>query len=265
MKKLLCACVVLFALTSSALAATPDNVQQLLTLGNQLNVLKQGMEAQKPLAGVLVDPSIKGASAALFGLSESQVALIKAPAAFGPGMDLSGLKIDATLPLYVLLGTDADAIWATAETVLGAMPELIYAVMKGQTAVLGATMDETTGAVTFIGTHPNLLVLAGQHILGVDATPATEEAPAAEVPAEDKAHAAEAAAPAAKEEVHAAAAHAEETPAHAPAAEAPAAHGADAAHEAPAQGGGLGAFGILLFIAALIGTVIFMDKTVLKP
>ncbi|GAB1410476.1 hypothetical protein MASR1M90_16300 [Desulfovibrionales bacterium] len=258
MKRLLCVLSVFFVLASAAHAATPGQVHQLLILGNHLNVLERSMAAETPLAAIVVDPSITGVSAALFGLTDSQVALFQAPAPFGQCADLSGLDLDTTLPLYVLLGTDPETIWATAEAVLTAKPELIYAVMKGQTALLGAVIDASTGAVTFIGTHPDLLPMAARHILG-QAAPAPEATENAEVQQEEQV---DAAAPVKAQEQ--AEVLAEQTPAQdAGAAEAPA-HGAEAVSEAPAQSGGMGGFGIVLFIVALIGTVILMDKTVLK-
>lgn len=258
MKKLLCVCSMFFVLASAAHAATPGQVLQLLTLGNQLVVLEQEIYAQKPLAGILVDPSITGVSAGLFGLADSQVALYTAPAVFGQCADLSGLELDTTLPLYVVLGTDPEAIWATTEIVLSAKPELIYAVMKGQTALLGAVVDGSTAAVTFIGTHPDLLPLAARHILGKTAeAPAAAEDADAVAPAEPEAQPVE---PEVQPEAQIEQAAAPETEA----AEAAAPSQAEVAPEAQAQSGGLGGFGILLFIAALIGTVILMDKTVLK-
>lgn len=262
MKKLLCVCSMFFVLASAAHAATPGQVLQLLTLGNQLVVLEQEIYAQKPLAGILVDPSITGVSAGLFGLADSQVALYTAPAVFGQCADLSGLELDTTLPLYVVLGTDPEAIWATTEIVLSAKPELIYAVMKGQTALLGAVVDGSTAAVTFIGTHPDLLPLAARHILGKTAeAPAAVEDADAVAPAEPEAQPVEPEVqPEAQIEAQIEQAEAPETEA----AEAAAPSQAEVAPEAQAQSGGLGGFGILLFIAALIGTVILMDKTVLK-
>lgn len=262
MKKLLCVCSMFFVLASAAHAATPGQVLQLLTLGNQLVVLEQEIYAQKPLAGILVDPSITGVSAGLFGLADSQVALYTAPAVFGQCADLSGLELDTTLPLYVVLGTDPEAIWATTEIVLSAKPELIYAVMKGQTALLGAVVDGSTAAVTFIGTHPDLLPLAARHILGKTAeAPAAAEDADAVAPAEPEAQPVEPEVqPEAQIEAQIEQAEAPETEA----AEAAAPSQAEVAPEAQAQSGGLGGFGILLFIAALIGTVILMDKTVLK-
>ena len=44
-------------------------------------------------------------------------------------------------------------------------------------------------------------------------------------------------------------------------------HATPAAHaeEATSEGGGFGFFSFVIFVLLLIGTVIFMDKTVLKP
>lgn len=65
------------------------------------------------------------------------------------------------------LGQTAESVWATYLAVVKAALDLIYAVMKGQTSVIGAIYNAETGAVTTLGAHLDLLVLAGQHILGV--------------------------------------------------------------------------------------------------
>lgn len=252
MKRILSVAVVFFALVGSALASAPESTQSLLTLGNKQYVLKKSLESKGVLAAVIADPAIATNPAELFGLAESQVATYRA-AAFGADADVAGLGIDLTAPLYIILGQDAATVWAMNVAVVKAAPELIYAVMKGQTSVVGAIHDAETGAVTILGSHPDLLVLASQHILGVPLTP-SEAKPAKE---EGKAEAIPAAEPK-TEEAHL------ETPAAADAhAPAEAAH-APAEHATTGEGGGTGPLVIVLFIVALIGTVIFMDKTVLK-
>ncbi len=250
MKRIISVAVVFFALVGSALASAPESAQSLLIQGNQQYVLKKNA-AEGVVAAVVADPAIAVNPAELFGLAEARIATYR-PAAFGSDADVAGLGIDLTAPLYVVLGQDAESVWATYLAVVKAAPDLIYAVMKGQTSVIGAIYNAETGAVTTLGAHPDLLVLAGQHILGVPLTPTA--APVAEAKTEE--------APAEQPQAAEAKTEAPEA-AHAPA---EADHAAPAAgHETASEGGSSGPLAIVLFIVALIGTVIFMDKTVLKP
>lgn len=270
MKRILSVAVVFFALVGSAPASTPETAQCLLTLGNKLYVLEKNLEAKGALAAIIADPALDVNPTELFGLSEGQIATYR-PTAFGADADVAALGMDLTAPLYVILGQDAEAVWAMNVAVVKAAPELIHAVMKGQTAVVGATYDPKTGCVTILGGHPDLPVLAGQHILGIkDAQPAPETPAAANtavkaVSAEqtpsseaEKTETVDAekpkAEPAEAEDIEAA--HAKPADAHAT---------PEAGHEATSESGGSGPVVIILFIIALIGTVIFMDKTVLKP
>lgn len=254
MNRIISVAVMFFALVGSALASTPEAAQSLLTLGNQQYVLKKNLESKGVLAAVIADPAIAVNPAELFGLSEGQVATYRTASAFGPDADVSGLGIDLTAPLYIILGQNIEAVWAVNVAVVKAAPDLIYAVMKGQTSVVGATYDAETGAVTILGSHPDLLVLASQHILGVPLTPSAAPAPAAETVKAEEAPA---------EQSHATEAKAETTEvAQAPA---EAAHNVPTAeHEPASEGGSSGPLVVVLFIVALIGTVIFMDKTVLR-
>ena len=123
--------------------------------------------------------------------------------------------------------------------------------LKGQVAVQGALLDADTGAVKLLGAHPEQQTMVGRYLLGMAAeAPAAEKAQAAEeTPAAEKAEPAEAhadvAAPAADHAEPAAAGH-----------EAPAA-------EASSEGGS-GFMLIILFVVALVGAVVFLDKVVLK-
>jgi hypothetical protein len=279
MKKVISLVVLLCAFAGSALASAPEAALKALNLGNEKFVLEQAI-GDGPLAVVIADEAIEAEPAALFGLAADRVAVIRVP--FGPEAGLEVQAKDIAAPMILVLGLDEEAIWAVYANTLKASPELIHAVLKGQAMAQGALVNAETGAVTLLGAHPDQQVLVGRYLLSVSEPAAPEAAEAAQVeqapaveeteapaeavtePAEEsQADAVEPAAEAAVEthEEAAAEAHAEE--AAEPAAEAHAAP-ADAHAAAPESGGGFGFMGFLLFVVALVGAVIFLDKVVLK-
>lgn len=242
MKRIISLTVMFCAIAASALASAPETALKALTLGNEKFTMEQTLKAG-PMAIVIADPAITQAPQALFSLSESQVTVIRTDAAFGPETSAALEAKDLVAPVVLILGLDEESVWAVYANALKASPELIHAVLKGQVSALGATVDANTGAVKILGAHPNLQTLVGQYLLGVSSetaavTPETGEqaAPAAE-PVASENH------------------------------DAP----ADVTHDAPkvedeaqASGGGSGAMLVILFVVALVGAVVFMDKTVLK-
>ena len=236
MKKVISLAVLLCVLAVSALAATPESALKALSLGNEKYILEKSLKA-KPLAIVVMDESIAQEPAALFNLAAEQVGSVRAP--FGADTGLTVAAKDITAPLMLVLGLDEASVWAVYANTLAASPDLIHAVLKGQVAVQGALLDADTGAVKLIGAHPEQQTMVGRYLLGMAA-----EAPAAEKVEPADAHA-EAAAPAADHATPAAAGH------DAPAAEA-------------SSEGGSGFMLIILFVVALVGAVVFLDKVVLK-
>ena len=271
MKKVISLVVLLCAFAGSALASAPEAALKALNLGNEKFVLEQTI-GDGPLAVVVADEAIEAEPAALFGLAADRVATIRVP--FGPEAGLAVQAKDIAAPMVLVLGLDEDAIWAVYANTLKASPELIHAVLKGQVMAQGALVNAETGAVTLLGAHPDQQVLVGRYLLSSSETEQVEPAPAA---AETETHAEVAAEPAEEakaETVEPAAEAAAETHAE-PAAEThaeevaePATEGhaapADAHAAAPESEGGFGFMGFLLFVAALIGAVIFLDKVVLK-
>jgi hypothetical protein len=255
MRKVISLAVLLCVLAGSALAAAPESALKALSLGNEKYILEKSLKA-KPLAIVVMDESIAQEPGTIFGLAAEQIAAVRAP--FGPETGLTVAAKDITAPLILVLGLDEAAVWAVYANTLGASPDLIHAVLKGQVAVQGALLDPETGAVKVIGAHPDQQTMVGRYLLGLpEAAPAPEAAAA-----EDKAAAAveEKAAP---EQSEPAEVHAEEAaPATHDAAPAAGAHEADA--QATEGSGGSSFILIVLFVAALIGAVIFLDKVVLK-
>ncbi len=248
MKRILLLATLFCAIAGTALAAAPENALKAMALGNQKHVLEQTLAAG-PLAVIVADAAIQASPADIFGMDESRIGVVKAP--FDAKTGLTVTAKDIVTPLILILGQDADAVWTVYANTVKASPDLIHAAMKGQVTVQGALLDTTTGAVTILGAHPDLSSMVGQYLLGI-----TKEAEAA-----PEAKAEEAAAPAdqpaaAVEEKH------EDATAAAP--EAGHDDAKAASHAEPASGGGGGFLGVILFIAALIGTVIFLDKTVLK-
>ncbi len=243
MKRIISLTVMFCAITASALAAAPETALKALTLGNEKFAMEQTLKAG-PVAIVIADPAITQAPEALFSLSESQVTVIRTETAFGPETSAAVQAKDLVAPLVLVLGLDEESVWAVYANALQASPELIHAVLKGQVSAVGATVDASTGTVKILGAHPDLQTLVGQYLLGV----APEKAVA--VTPETGDQAAPAAEPAASENHEAPA----ETTHEAPKVEG----------EAQASGGGSGVMLVILFVAALVGAVIFMDKTVLK-
>lgn len=248
MKKVISLAVLLCVLAGSAMAAAPEAALKALSLGNEMYTLEKNLKT-KPLAIVVMDESIAQEPAALFNLAAEQVGSVRAP--FGADTGLTVAAKDITAPLVLVLGLDEASVWAVYANTLAASPDLIHAVLKGQVAVQGALLDADTGAVKLLGAHPEQQTMVGRYLLGMAAeAPAAEKAQAAEeTPAAEKAEPAEAhadvAAPAADHAEPAAAGH-----------EAPAA-------EASSEGGS-GFMLIILFVVALVGAVVFLDKVVLK-
>lgn len=241
MNRLFSLTVLFCLLCGPVFASTPDDVLKLLSLGNQKFVLEKSVAAS-PLAAIVIEPALTVSPATLFGLPENRVTTLKAGA--------SGLDKALGVPVIIVLGSKESIVWDTYATALKGSPELIHAVMKGETSVLGATFDAASGEVKILGAHPDLLIMAAQYVLGLPVIGSSEPATAA-VPA-DKASAAPATAEAKKPEAPAAPA----------AAQKPAKTEVQA--PVPASEGGSGPLVIVLFIVALIGTVVFLDKTVLK-
>lgn len=265
MKHILSAAVLFFICVTSAQAAAPDTAQNLLRMGNQKFVQERSLGENAPTICILADPAITADPATIFGLDAARLTVVRPGTHFGPQTDVSGLNTATLLPLYMILGIDEAQVWAVYESVLGQYPQLIYAVMKGQTSVVGATFDSATGLVTELGTHPDLLVMAAQHVLGTPEAEIAEDAPAdatestPETPSTQEAETSDTNAAAASPEQEA------ETPApETDAVAAPAAAPADHTAAHTEAEGGASATVILLFIIALVGVVIFMDRTVLK-
>lgn len=246
MKRIILLAVLFCAVAGSALASAPEAALKTLTLGNQKYALEKTLGTD-PLAVVIADPAVGLAPAPLFGLTEAQMSVITTAAAFGPETGLAVKDKDLVAPLVLVLGLEEEAVWTVYANILNASPDLIHAVLKGLVSVQGAVVDVNNGAVMILGAHPDQQVLVGRYLLGMEqkATPVTvkaEETPASEA--------------------HGAAVEENEAPA------APTGTDHDAtteSHAAPASSGGAGPLGIIAFIVALVGAVIFMDKTVLKP
>ncbi|MDO9584493.1 MAG: hypothetical protein Q7J24_15510 [Desulfomicrobium sp.] len=286
MKRILFLTLLFCTVAASAPAAAPEAALQALLLGNEKYALQQSLEPAT-LAIVVADPAIDVPVADLFGLPESRLVVIKPEGAFGPETSLAVQDSDLTAPLVVILGQDQDAVWAVYANIVQASPDLIHAVLKGQVSAQGAVVD-SDGMVTVLGAHPELQTLVGLYLLGapapaepeaaVDApsevpaeavsegpaeaateAPAeaavetvAEEKAAAVQPADDEADAQKTAAEESAVQPENAAASAEAIPA------------AAEAKNAQSSGGGSGVLIAILFIAALVGTIVYMEKTVLK-
>lgn len=270
MKKILFLTMLLCGMAATAPAAAPEAALQALILGNEKYALQQSLEPAT-LAIVVADPAIDAPVADLFGLPEARLAVVK-PADFGPSTSLAVTDADLVAPLVVVLGRDADAVWAVYANIVQASPDLIHAVLKGRVSAQGAVID-SEGMVTVLGAHPDLQTLVGRYLLGAPAAAEPEaavDAPA-EAPAEEPAAVAEEQAEAAVETPAEEPAAAVEEPAEAQEAapavaepEAAAAHADKAQVKGESSGGGSGVLIAVLFIAALVGTIIYMEKTVLK-
>lgn len=276
MKRIFFLTLLFCTVAASAPAAAPEAALQALMLGNEKYALQQSLEPAT-LAIVVADPAIDESVADLFGLPESRLAVIMPEGTFGPETSLAVKDADLTAPLVIVLGQDPDAVWAVYANIVQASPDLIHAVLKGRVSAQGAVVNDE-GMVTVLGAHPELQSLVGLYLLG---TPAAQDEPeaAVETPAEVPAEAVTEAPveadaePAAEEQAEvqpvndepvAQDAAVEESQAQ-PENEAAQAEAATAeAKEAPSSGGGSGVLIAILFIAALVGTIIYMEKTVLK-
>ena len=265
MKRIISVVLVFFALAGTALASSPKSVQCLLTLGNQQYLLKKKLGSCGTLAAIIADPAIAANPAELFGLNDDQAVLYRLADPFGPTTDLSALNIDLNAPLYLILGLDADAVWNLNVNLVKTMPDLILNILKGQTAIIGATYDPDSGRVQMLGSHPDLLVLAVQHILEKPQAEASDPTQEIEIFTES--------API-EESVTVEVAEILPETKDTPTKEAPTVEEI-AQDESPDQvvkqtdpqvtpDSGSSAWGIIFFIIALIGVVILLDKTVLK-
>ncbi len=285
MKRILFLTLLFCTVAASAPAAAPEAALQALMLGNEKYALQQSLEPAT-LAIVVADPAIDVPVADLFGLPESRLAVIRPEGAFGPETSLAVKDADLIAPLVVVLGQEPEAVWAAYANIVQASPDLIHAVLKGRVSAQGAVVN-ADGMVTMLGAHPELQTLVGLYLLG---TPAAQEEPEAAVdtPAEAPVEAvaedtAETIAEAPAEEAAAEPVIEEQTEAQPVndepvvqdvAAEESAAQPENGATqveaataeatEAPSSGGGSGVLIAILFIAALVGTIIYMEKTVLK-
>lgn len=260
MKRIISVAVVFFTLAGTALAFSPQSIECLLTLGNQQYLLKKKLGSCGALAAIIADPAVTANPAELFGLNDDQAVLYRLADPFGPTTDLGNLNLDLGAPLYLILGLDPAAVWDLNVTLVKTMPDLILNILKGQTTIIGATYDPESGRVTMLGSHPDLLVLAVQHILGKPQTEATDTAEALATPTDSV--------PTEAETTVTIAEVVPETPLDASAKMEAATDKApdqdQTEPKAAAQDGGSSAWGIIFFIIALIGAVVLMDKTVLK-
>ncbi len=255
MKRILSLTVLLCAVAASALASAPESALKALTLGNEKYALEKTLDGA-PVAIVIADPAISAPVAELFGLPESKLVIVKPEGEFGPGTSLAVHGDDLVAPLVMVLGLNQDAVWAAYAGTLQASPALIHAVLKGQVSALGAVLDAQSGSVKILGAHPELQTLVGQYLLGTPAETATAEvASVSEAP--------HAAAAEEKHEAPEAAVSEDAAPLHQEADTDATGHAPEAG-EAAQESGGSGFMLVLLFVAALVGTVVFMDKTVLK-
>jgi hypothetical protein len=266
MKRILFLTLLFCTVAASAPAAAPEAALQALIMGNEKYTLQQSLEPAT-LAIIVADPAIDTPLADLFGLPESRLAVIRPAGTFGSETSLSVKDSDLIAPLVVILGQDQDAVWAVYANIVLASPDLIHAVLKGRVSAQGAVVD-SEGMVTVLGAHPELQTQVGRYLLGA-AAPAEPEA-TVDAPAEAAVEAAaetQTALPPAEEEAGAQDAAAEESvaqPEEAVPAVVEAAPAAASAKDAQSSGGGSGVLIAILFIAALVGTIVYMEKTVLK-
>lgn len=264
MKKIFSLGMLFCFLTSSALAATSDEALKLLILGNQKYVLENSLQADLA-ATIIVDPAMEISPASLFNLPDSRLKVTKA----------DSVVLDGRFtPVIIVLGPNEESVWEAYGKVVEQSPNLVQAVLKGETSVLGATVSDEDGAVSILGAHPDLMVMAGQYILGAPAQKSTPEETAPVEKAESTPE------PVSKkaEPAPAKIAKVEETPDtdakieqastpveevhEAPVSPQASASGVDEAQAAPSGGSGL--LSVILVVAAIIGVVILMDKTILK-
>lgn len=129
-------------------------------------------------------------------------------------------------------------VWQAIADIFTRSPIIAARAAKGEVAVVGALYDLLSGEVRFLGEHPQQAQLVASAPAESHGTPA-HGAPAA--PAHGAPGADHAATPAP--------AHANEAPAHAP----------------EGKSGGVGFGSVLLLVVALVGVVILLDKTILRP
>jgi hypothetical protein len=245
MKRIISLAALFCVLAGSALAAAPENALKALSLGNEMHALQKSLGAG-PVAQIVADPAIT-VSANMFGLNESQLQVTKTAAPFGPGAAVAVQAKDIAAPLILVLGLDESAVWAVYAETLQASPDLIHAVLKGEAMVQGAVLNQDSGSVTILGAHPEQATLVGLYLLG--SKPEAQLEPVAASPSEEKSEPVlEKAAPAEAPAAHAS--QADSAPANAPAQE---------------QGSGSSAMLLILALAGIVGAVIILDKTVLRP
>jgi hypothetical protein len=229
MKRILSLGMLFCFLTSSASAATPDEALNLLILGNQKYVLENSLEADLA-ATIIVDPAMEISTADIFSLPDSRLKTIKA----------DSIVLDGRFtPIIIVLGPNEENVWNAYREIVEQSPSLVQAVLKEQTSVLGATVNDEDGAVSILGTHPDLMVMTGQSILDTS----EEKTPQESSPVKTESVPEPVKTPDTKI-IDQASTVVEEAQA--------------------ASGGGTGFLGVILVIAAIIGVVILMDKTVLK-
>lgn len=148
-----------------------------------------------------------------------------------PNMDKDNLIAQTTLA----------NVWSAIETILTKSPAIAARAAHGQVKVVGGMYDILTGKVEILGEHPDQAAL----LAACQASESHEPATGATAHPDNGA----------ASHNTAKADHAE-----------PAATPEHAAQNAEEQSsGGFGFFSFVIFALALIGVVIFMDKTVLKP
>lgn len=249
-------------LAGPALAGTSDTALQLLILGNQKHSLEQSLNAV-PTAAVVVDPSVLLSPATLFGIAEPRLVAITPtdPA----------LADKVAVPLVIVLGTKKEAVWDLYARILAQAPELVHALIKGSTSMLGALVNPVDNSIDILGVHPELLVLAGKYLLTESGAGNIEEDAVQPVaPVQESEQPVKGTAPVDKVQV-------EDTAPEPASSQEEVVQGDDVEaileaitpeqekpEVAESSGGGIGFFGILLFIVALIGTIVYMEKTVLK-
>lgn len=245
MKRIIFLAMSLCFLAVSASAATPEETLKLLILGNQKYVLENALN-DGVVATVLADSALSTSPATLFGLPESRLKIVRT----GDGLPAEGIT-----PVIIVLGEDEAKVWSAYAGVLKKSPALVQAVLKGQTSVLGATLNAEDGSVNILGPHPDLLVMAGQYILGK---------PVQESASENAETAPEESGKEESSKVEQEPVQKIEKEAGLEEKETSAARSAPASEEVQASSGGSGFLGALLSVAAIIGIVIVLDKTVLK-
>lgn len=249
MKRSIFFIVLAFFWSGSVLADTSDTALRLLILGNQKYALEQSLGVA-PVAAVVVDPSVTLSPTALFNVFEPHLVTI-APSD-------SALANKVAVPLVIILGTEKKAIWDLYAQVLAQAPDLIPALIKGETSMLGAMVYAESNTVEILGVHPDLLVIAGKYMLGQSSLgQSIKDSAVQPVPPvlTDSAVSSEEAKTIVQEQ------EAQDMEAQL---QVVASDQLEQPEAAESSSGGLGFWGVLLFVAALVGTIVYMDKTVLK-